>query len=321
MAPKAMHRPSQLTLSHLKFRHLMLIRLLDELGTLRKASEALSISQPAATAMLRDLESLIGIGLFDRSHRGVQVTSAGRELLDTVKRLLNEFREFGQAIERIQLGEEPQLRVGVVPQAFVTYLPQAIARFRQEGGARIHAEQGTGRQLLSELMAGNLDCMVGRMPTGAFPAAWDLSTLSFENLYAEEICIVAGLGCPRPSRGRPTFEWLAERDWVLQRADSSVRGALQEAFLRAGVHPPTPIVETSTYIQSLSLAAKMAVFTVAPRGPAEITQQAGTVRILKVDLQVSPMQVCFIHRHSSEGSGQLALFQDCFRRAVQEDMH
>lgn len=313
-----MRKPSQMSLSHLKFRHLMLIRLLDELGTVHKAAQALSISQPAATAMLSDVESLIGFPLFERSHRGAQGTEQGRQLLDTVKRLLNEFQEFGRAIERIQQGEEPLLRVGVVPQAYVTYLPQAIARFREEGGTRIHAEEGTGRQLLSELLAGNLDCVVGRMPAAALPAACDLSAVSFENLYAEEICVVAGLGCPPAPRQRSPYEWLATRDWVLQRPDSSVRAALNEAFLRAGVQPPAPMVETTNYIQSLALAAKMAVFTVAPRGPARIQQQAGAVRILKLDLQVSPMQVSFIHRHSSSESRQVALFRDSFRQAVQD---
>lgn len=312
-----MRKPSQMSLSHLKFRHLMLIRLLHDLGTVHKAAQALNLSQPAATAMLSDVESLMGFALFERSHRGAQITNQGRLLLDTVTRMLNEFQDFGRAIDHIKQGREPLLRVGVVPQAYATYLPQAIASFHAQGGTQVHTEEGTGRQLLSELLAGNLDCVIGRMPA-AVPQTWDLSAVSFENLYAEDVCIVAGLGCPAPPRTRSPYAWLAARDWVLQRRDSSVRAALNEAFLRAGVQPPAPMVETTNYIQSLSLAAKMAVFTVAPRSPAEMQQQSGAVRILKIDLQVSPMQVSFIHRNASGESRQVMLFRDCFRQAVQD---
>ena len=311
-----MRKPSQMSLSHLKFRHLMLIRLLQELGTVHKAAQALNISQPAATAMLNDVESLMGFTLFARNHRGAQVTDQGRLLLDTLNRLLNEFHDFSNTIDQIQQGGEPLLRVGAVPQAYATYLPQAIALFRKQGGTRVQAKEGTGQQLLSELLAGNLDCVIGRMPTTA-PTGWNLSALSFENLYAEEICIVAGLGSPALPRTRSPYIWLGAQEWVLQRSDSSVRAALNEAFLRAGVKPPEPLVETTNYIQSLALAAKMAAFTVAPRGPAELQERSGTVHILKIDLKVSPMLVSFIHRLVSGESRQVMLLRDCLRQAVQ----
>ena len=61
----------------------MLIDYLREFGTLHKAANALNIGQPAATAMLSDLEALLGVALFERSHRGVKPTEAGRQLMES----------------------------------------------------------------------------------------------------------------------------------------------------------------------------------------------------------------------------------------------
>src|ERR1700758_2343791 len=89
-----MAAPTIMALSHLKYRHLMLILHLSEHGTLHKAAEYLGITQPAATAMLNDLESLMGMRLFERSSRGVVPTEQAIALLENARTALNEFSNF-----------------------------------------------------------------------------------------------------------------------------------------------------------------------------------------------------------------------------------
>jgi DNA-binding transcriptional LysR family regulator len=102
----------------------------------------------------------------------------------------------------------------------------------------------------------------------------------------------------------------------MQRPDSAVRSALAEAFLRHGVQPPEPVVETSTYIQNLAIVAQSNLFTVAPRRAAAVHQELGLVRILDVPLDVVPMQVCLIRRKSSHRDPALSLFQKAFLDSV-----
>jgi DNA-binding transcriptional LysR family regulator len=294
----------------------MLVSALQSLGTVHKAAQALHISQPAASAMLTDLEGFLGFALFERSHRGVQLTTNGGRLLDKVRLLLNDFDDFGRAIERVRQGDAPVLRVGLVPQAYATYLPSAIESFRRTGGAMIRAEEGTARQLLESLLAGNLDCVIGRLPATDLPSDWDVASLSFKNLYSEEICIVAGALSRVLDDSPCTFGWLASQQWVLQRRDSSVRMALNEAFLRNGVTPPTPIIETTNYMQSLALAAKSTCYTVAPRRAAKAQEALGLATVVDIDLGVSPMQVSFIQRNSDRDTEQIRLFHQSFREAV-----
>lgn len=162
------------------------------------------------------------------------------------------------------------------------------------------------------LIAGELDCVVGRLPNASSALALGASQLSLVNLYQEEICIVVGPDNPAIGQPDMDYETLARRDWVIQRPDSAVRGALAEAFLRHGVQPPEPVVETSTYIQNLAIVAQSNLFTVAPRRAAAVHQELGLVRILDMCLNVVPMQVCLIRRKSSQEDPAISLFQQAF---------
>lgn len=307
---------SPMALSHLKFRHLMLVQRLIEDGTVHKAARHLNVSQPAATAMLNDLERLVGLSLFTRSRQGVAPTEQALAILDRVRTILNEFDELVSSIERVAAGGTSLLRVGVVPQAFISYLPKAVNLFRQAGGCAIRTQEGTARPLLDLLIAGELDCVVGRLPNAGTVLTLVADQLTFVSLYEEEICIVVGPHNPAADRDDTDYKTLAGCEWVMQRPDSSVRSALAEAFLRHGVLPPEPVVETSTYMQNLAIVADSDLFTVAPRRAAAVQQSLGLVRILDFQLDVVPMQVCLIRRRSSAHDAALALFQDAILKSI-----
>lgn len=311
-----MSTSSTSALSHLKFRHLMLIALLAEQGTLHKAARALSVSQPAVTAMLNDLEQVLGIRLFERTHRGVRPTPNGERVIDGVTTLLNEFHAFTERVQRIGDGRERMLRMGIVPQVFATHLPATLEGFRAQGGCAVRIQEGTARQLLGLLWDGLLDGVIGRLPSTGVPQEMDAASLRLENFYTERIGVVMGAG--REGRPPPSdVEGLARQDWVLQRRDSSVRLALNEAFLQHGLQPPEPAVETTNYLQSLQLVAHTGYCTVAPLGPARLMQATGAVRVLEIDLGLPAMPVTFITRVASEGNRELRLFRESFRGVVQ----
>src|SRR5215218_6024458 len=62
-------------------------------GSFSAAARIVHVSQPALTAVIKNLEQQLGVALFERTPRGVTVTTAGRELLPTVDRLLTELNE------------------------------------------------------------------------------------------------------------------------------------------------------------------------------------------------------------------------------------
>ncbi|CCJ59150.1 LysR family transcriptional regulator [Bordetella bronchiseptica] len=303
---------SRAALSHLKFRHIALIQYLLQEGTLRKAARRLSISQPAATAMLSDIESLLGVQLFTRSRQGVAPTAQTLALAPRLRILMNDFDELGAMLDRLDTGEHEVLRVGVVPQAFTVLLPRAIEGFRQAGGCHLHTVEGSAQDLLARLLAGELDCVLGRLPPDVAKLGRDIASLTFVNLYEDDVCVVCGPDHPAARLKKPGYARLAQCDWVLQRISSSVRQALTEAFLRQGLLLPHPVVETPTYTQALDIVAATRLLTAAPRHTAMAHARSGRVKVLDIALGVAPMQVCLILRKSAETHPQIVRFRSVF---------
>ena len=315
--------PASIGLSHLKFRHLMLIRHLADHGALHQAARHLSISQPAATAMLGSLEALIGFRLFERSHRGVVPTERAGPVLERATTLLNEFDDFRKTLDRVGRDRRRVLRIGVVPQAFDTFLPAAIQHFHAIGDCMVRIQEASALQLVSLLASGRLDCVVGRLAIDRSAADEDTieresTGLTFVRLYEEEVCIVAGRRARVSEAKQLTIRAFVDVDWVLQRPDSSVRIALNDAFLRNGLQPPEPAIETGTYNQCLALVGESTLFTVAPRRVAQMRARPGSVRIVELVSPIGSMQVGFIHRHSSREDGAVALLRDCLLKVVGE---
>jgi DNA-binding transcriptional LysR family regulator len=308
-----------MALSHLRFRHLMLIDTLVARGTLHKAAQQLHISQPAATAMLNDLEALLGIGLFTRSRQGVTPTPATLALLDKARTLLNGFDDFAQAVQRMAEGRDVRLRVGVVPQAFADFMPRAIERFRASGGCAISTLEGTAAQLLEALLSGRLDGVVGRLPSDELPYGHRVADLDLRPLYSDDVLVVVRPGHALLQRQPLTPAMLAQAPWVLQRRDSSVRRALVESFLRRGLTPPDPEVETASYVQNLAIVTRSNLLSIAPRRAAERSQAQGLVEIVPFDLEIEPMHVSFITRKESADHGMLQRFREAMLWAVQSE--
>lgn len=97
------------------------------LGSVTKAAEALSLTQPAVTARLRNLQAMLGTELFDRSTGAMQLTKRGEMLLSYAE----EFERLGGLVERDivdPVGIEGRLRLGVSETIAQCWLPDLITR-------------------------------------------------------------------------------------------------------------------------------------------------------------------------------------------------
>ena len=89
-------------LSSLRFRNLKLLRLIIEHGSVRKAADVLCVTQPAASAMLQEVEQVLGIGLFIRSRSGMVPTPALVSLVQRLTVIENEIQALGADASAIQ---------------------------------------------------------------------------------------------------------------------------------------------------------------------------------------------------------------------------
>lgn len=303
--------PSTLPLSHLKFRHLALLTHLVEFGNLHKAAQYFSVSQPAISAMLKEIEAQLGLNLFTRTNQGVIPTAAARTLSRRAHTILNEFDAFVRDARQLGKDLSPLLRVGVVPHALSTHLPKAIERYRQSGHESVTIREGTAKHLLQQLFEGKLDCVIGRLSASTLSPTDQTNDLSFELLYTDRLCIVEGTAQKR--RRRLDYDTLCQRQWVLTQPDSSLRQQLTDLFFRRGLQLPDPVIETTNYIQSLAMLANSDLCSVVPESAVDSHVKLGHIRVLDIPTGLSPMPVSFIVRHAAVQNPQIVKFREIFK--------
>jgi DNA-binding transcriptional LysR family regulator len=282
----------------LRMRHLMLVQRLADLGSMRKAAESLDITQPAASAILKELESQLGLTLFARGRTGMTPSGEGRALLRRIRIVLNEVDALAEDL-RDPLGHRPVVRLGTVPHAHLGILRDLASLCVKSGRFRLRVQEGPSPMLLERLLSGELDAFVGRLPTDAGPAALS-ADVGHQRLYEEPMGIACGVNHRLAKARRVTVDELRACHWVLPSPESLSRRALEEAFLLHGHAAPTPLIEVSSFVYGLEMVAHADVLTVAPGTAIRTHERQGLVRTLKTPLQMRPTTIYWMRRRSSD---------------------
>src|SRR5262245_35954684 len=112
----------------IKLRQLRVLMAVARCGTMAKAAEQLSVSQPVVSKAISDLEGLLGVRLVDRGPFGVEATPHGRALLN---RCTNVFDELRTGVSELAFLSDPgagELRVGCEETLATGLLPTLIDR-------------------------------------------------------------------------------------------------------------------------------------------------------------------------------------------------
>jgi LysR family transcriptional regulator, cyn operon transcriptional activator len=132
----------------MKLRQLQTLITIADAGGFASAAGRLHLSQPAATRQIQALEAELGVLLFDRIGRRLQLTSEGEDIVRRGRRLLQEADSLRDRADALRGGLAGTLRVGGSPQHIETVLAPFVTRFRrrhpdidvhfvEDGGARI----------------------------------------------------------------------------------------------------------------------------------------------------------------------------------------
>lgn len=106
-------------------------RTVAEKGSFLKAAEALYVSPPAVIQQINSLESKCGVRLFERSHRGVTLTPAGRVFYEDAGRIIALCNEALEKTRAIAGAQKSRVRVGTSPLFRPRLLPGIIAKVRE----------------------------------------------------------------------------------------------------------------------------------------------------------------------------------------------
>ena len=236
-------------LGRLKLRQLALVVAIDTHRSLRKAAEAVAVTQPAATRLLHELEAALGVPLFVRHSWGMEPTGYGDAFTRYARSLLSEVEEAQLELRALAAGARGVLRVGSVTGAVPRWLAPAIIAVRRDRPAlRVFILVNTSDVLAGALIAGTLDVAIGRLPATA-----DARLLESQPLAEEPLCIVARSGHPLVRRRTVTPGDLADANWILQPPGSPTRQETDAMFDRMGVRVAVEAIETASIVATLAL--------------------------------------------------------------------
>lgn len=234
--------------SNLKLKHLQLIVALDEFRHLGRSAEFLSLTQPAVSKSLAEIERMFGIALFLRSTRGTEPTAQGSKLARFARAVLADFDRTREDMASAGGGGAGRVRVGAMVVAMPGLVAPAVQRLKAESPhTAVAIEEGDLSRLLPRLRVGELDFIVGRLEPGY--AAPDLDT---EALYAEPMAVIVAPGHALAALRRPTWAMLAAAPWVVPPAWASSRAKLQQLFHKHRLDPPADLVESASYLVTLT---------------------------------------------------------------------
>ncbi len=167
------------------------LRYLDALashGHFGRAAEACSISQPALSVQIKELEAELGTTLFERGPREVRVTSMGEQVLQRAQGILRSVEELSDLTRAAQDRLVGRLRLGVIPTIAPYLLPALIRQLsHSHKGIDVHVRETLTPKLIQELLDGKLDTAIVALPVSE-------SSLAEIALFTERFVLVRPKG-------------------------------------------------------------------------------------------------------------------------------
>ncbi len=216
-----------------ELRHLLYFREVARRLHFRQAAEALAIAQPALSRAIVQLETMIGAALLTRTRRGVELTPAGRMLLERTEPLLRGLAAVAGDVKAVALGEVGHIRVAFTGLAMSTVLPGILRQFHQKHPRiRLELTESPTSAQLAALDAGEIAC-------GFFHPDAPTPTLRTRQLLRERNGVLLPSSHPLARRASVTLRELAETAFVLfpRAHNAGFYDRILAAFSAAGVTP------------------------------------------------------------------------------------
>ncbi len=304
-------RSERFVRSHLKTRHLVLLVELGRHRSIVQAARAASLTQPAASRLLAELEHALGVPLFERLPRGIEPTWYGQVMIRRAGAALAEMDAAHQEVMDLFSGARGRVAIGTVLTPSTTLVPAAITLLAAgPGQVQVSVTVESSTLLIERLRDGALDLVIGRIPDAGVAAE-----LNFEPIGDEAHSVIARAGHPLAARADLTLADLAGASWILPPAGSVLRDRLAALFLADGLAQPSDSVETMamTLIPPLLMGSDLLV--ALPEELVRFHLASGALAVLPFELRLARDVYGIVTRKQHQLSPAAQAMLDCLRAA------
>jgi DNA-binding transcriptional LysR family regulator len=298
-----MSRAEQIS-RRLKLRHLNVLAAVAQWGSMAKAAEHLSITQPVVSKAIADLETMLGVRLLDRVPHGVEPTIYGRALL---KRSVAIFDDLRTSVSEIEFLADPtigELRIGAIGAITGGLLPVLIDRLARKYPRLAFEVVQADAAILKERELRERRIELAILRTEAHNRDEDLEETT---LYSDRLSIVAGASSPWARRRKIKLAELADEPWCLPPPDHPVSLLVTEAFRRSGLEPPRSRMTAATPHFVSDLVAKGHFLGIHGSVYLRFSPASGALKVLPVDLPIplAPISIVTLKNRTLSPIAQL----------------
>lgn len=277
--------------SLIQYRHLRAFVEIAHRRSLKRAAEALHLTQPAISKTLRELEEELGATLLVRNRAGSSLTPQGAAFLQFAEMSLSALAQGLNSVETLRSGGGGQLTVGALPSVAARLMPRVVERYaRIAPNTRLSIIDGPHRFILEQLRLGVLDLALGRLG-----AEDQMQGISFTQLYLERVAMV--VRPDHPLVGRPVrLADLADWPVLYPSQGAAIRPLVDRLLIAAGVPElPNRIETVSHAFGAIYTRASDAVWIIS-EGVVTGDVAAGMLHPLPIDTSLTQGPVGLLAR-------------------------
>jgi DNA-binding transcriptional LysR family regulator len=220
---------------NITFRQLRVFAEVVRHGSVQRAAEVLHLTPPAVSMQIKEVESQVGLPLFDRTGRRLSLSTAGEYFAVYAQRLLGTLKDAEDAMARFKGVESGVLTIGMVSAAKY-FLPQLLAQFHAEHPAvDVRLRLGNREQLVALMQANEVELSV----MGRAPKEWANRA---EPFALHPHVLVTAPSHPFARAENVPAAALAREGFIVREPGSGTRAALEE-FLAVHRLQPMLIME------------------------------------------------------------------------------
>lgn len=275
--------------TRLKFRQLRLLVAVGQHQNIQGAARELRVSQPAATKMIKDMELDFEVQLFRRTNRGVIPTAYGEALIRHGQLILAQVSNAAQELDDLNDGSSGRVVIGSLLAASTDILPTAIDQLiNDRPNVAVKIVEGTNDALMPALRKGEIDMVIGRLPTHRHR-----DEITQEKLYDESIVAVAAPSHPLVGVPDLSFAQMKPFGWILPPPETSLRRQVDSFFWQQDMYSPQVSVESVSFLTNRRLLAQRPLISLMPSHVPEQDIQWGSLAKLdwKVPFGAGPVGV------------------------------
>lgn len=313
MLTPAAKRPFKPGDNPMKLQQLQVFIAVARENSLRAAARSLDLAQPSVTRIIQELEADLGVVLFNRSVRGVELTDLGVALQSRASLVLEELQRAREELAQIQGSMLGRVAFGATSSIALTMLPATIKRFRQKApDAELILTEVNFRQSMHRLRNGTLDLIASHV----LPELIDNETLQSAPLLNTDFVVMARKG--HPLANARSLSELADAEWLTPVIiDHSPRSNLTTAFKAAGLPVPKRVTQYTSFAIAFGLICDTDMLGWFSR-PLAARIAAYGVQQIKLDIPLAPLQMSVITRKNHLLTPVAQHFMECLQASARE---